>query len=318
MYHRIAEPVSDPWELSVSPENFEQQLRILKNLGKIISLQELATAVHKKSVRKNTIAITFDDGYVDNVKAAKPLLEKYQVPATFFVTSGNVDTDREFWWDELEQLILFSEELPPAVSLTIGTTLIESNLEEETRLSPALRLRHFTWKACTEPPPTRRAILFYSIWEKLRPLVHIEQQTYLQQIRDIAASPILTRPEYRTMSKIELQQLASSDLITIGSHTLTHPALPFHSASYQKKEILENRDALGEITGKEIKLLAYPFGNYNEDSIKILSDGGFDAAFSTQARAAQSDTPRYTIGRFQVKNVSGAQLETQIKQWRTD
>ncbi|HYC27552.1 MAG TPA: polysaccharide deacetylase family protein [Chitinophagaceae bacterium] len=86
MYHRIARPVNDHWQLCVSPGNFEQQLQVISR--------------HKKN-----IIITFDDGYIDNYTVAKPLLEKYQLPATFFIATGNIDSGKEFWWDELEQLI---------------------------------------------------------------------------------------------------------------------------------------------------------------------------------------------------------------------
>ena len=50
--------------------------------------------------------VTFDDGYADNLWNAKPLLERYDVPAAVFVTTGYAGQDREFWWDELETLLL--------------------------------------------------------------------------------------------------------------------------------------------------------------------------------------------------------------------
>jgi len=85
MYHRIASPVNDYWQLCVSPENFEQQLQVI-------------------SKYKKNILITFDDGYIDNYSNARPLLEKYQLPAIFFIATGNIDSGKEFWWDQLEQL----------------------------------------------------------------------------------------------------------------------------------------------------------------------------------------------------------------------
>ena len=48
--------------------------------------------------------MTFDDGYRDNVHVAKPLLERFEIPATVFVVSAYVDSDRDFWWDELAEL----------------------------------------------------------------------------------------------------------------------------------------------------------------------------------------------------------------------
>ena len=99
MYHRVAKSPNDPWQLCVSPEHFEQQLQVLTNYN-VVPLPAVVNNLPKKG-----IAITFDDGYIDNYTAARPLLEKYQLPATFFITTGNIDSGSEFWWDELEQVV---------------------------------------------------------------------------------------------------------------------------------------------------------------------------------------------------------------------
>src|SRR5690606_1573250 len=112
MYHRIASPSIDPWQLSVSAENFEQHLQVLQKSNRVVSLSQLVHHRHNNLCRKNKIAITFDDGYLDNFTVAKPLLEKYGLPATFFITSCNLDGQKEFWWDELGRIILQTPELP--------------------------------------------------------------------------------------------------------------------------------------------------------------------------------------------------------------
>lgn len=84
MYHRINTLRPDPWTTSVSPEHFAEHLEVIRSL----------------LVRP---MITFDDGYADNFEHAKPLLEKWDVPATIFVVSGAVDSPYEMWWDELDR-----------------------------------------------------------------------------------------------------------------------------------------------------------------------------------------------------------------------
>jgi peptidoglycan/xylan/chitin deacetylase (PgdA/CDA1 family) len=301
MYHRIAEPVSDVWEITVSADRFEQHLQVLQKMGNVVTLQQLADQIISNKLNRNTIAITFDDGYIDNFTVAKPLLEKYQLPATFFIASGNVGSDKEFWWDELEYIFLFSPLLPASLSIYISETQITLALKEEASLTEELKRKHSLWKACTEEPPTLRAKLFYKIWEQLRPLRFDLQQQYLQQIRTWANVPESTRPAYRMMNTAELKQMAVNPLFTIGVHTVTHPALAHQSILYQKTELLENRKFLAELTNHEVKLLAYPYGNYNSDTMTIVSDAQFNAAFTTEEKTIKSGSARYRLGRFQAK-----------------
>ncbi|MDO9375925.1 MAG: polysaccharide deacetylase family protein [Bacteroidota bacterium] len=316
MYHRIAEPTSDVWEIAVSPKNFEDHLKVIKQMGNVVSLEELTHRIKRKTLQRNTIGVSFDDGYPDNKEIALPLLEKYKVPATFFIASGNIDAPREFWWDELEQIILFNEQLPRNIVMQIGETRVETNLGDEMILSATNRRKHINWKACTETPPTGRAIFFYRVWELLKPMPPHIQQAHLQQLRTLAKTEALSRPGYRTMSTQELKEFAASALVTIGAHTVHHPALAFHSTAFQEKEIVPNRKQLQEITGKGVDLISYPYGNFSDETIRIVSDAGFSAAFRTEEETAQNSSNRYKLGRYQVKNLTGQQLASQIKLWK--
>ena len=95
MYHRVASAATDPLELCVAPERFAEHLELLESLGRIVPLRDFARAKGNGL----TVAITFDDGYADNVLAAAPLLEQHDAPATVFVVAGAVGSPRAFWWD---------------------------------------------------------------------------------------------------------------------------------------------------------------------------------------------------------------------------
>lgn len=112
MYHRVFKTSSDPWGLCVSPKNFAEHLELLRRHYPVLTLHELVSSLRDARLPKRGVVLTFDDGYADNLWNAKPLLEKYEVPATFFVTSGCVDSSSEFWWDDLERAILEPSKLP--------------------------------------------------------------------------------------------------------------------------------------------------------------------------------------------------------------
>ncbi|CAN5879238.1 polysaccharide deacetylase family protein [soil metagenome] len=315
MYHRVANLESDIWEISVSPANFEQHIALLKKKGNVIPLRELAERVAEKKLKRRSIAITFDDGYEDNFLTAKPLLEKYQLPATFFITSGNIGTEKEFWWDELEHVLLYTERLPQALSITLGDQALSYNLHSEALLNEPLRQKHISWRACTEPPPSLRATLFYRLWEELRPLPYTEQQTQLQKIREWAGVAQGGRPENRSMSEEQLKELGQHRLFTIGAHTVTHPALAFHDRPYQQQELTVNKDFLEKITGQEIQLLAYPFGNYDAESVAAAASTPFRAAFTTEEAPIKRQAHPHRLGRYQVKNLTISDFEKNLSRW---
>ena len=85
-------------QLCVAPGRFAEHMAVLRNNYNPVPLSQIC----QWDFSKNTVVVTFDDGYVDNLLWAKPILERFDIPATIFVTTGYVEDKRPFWWDELE------------------------------------------------------------------------------------------------------------------------------------------------------------------------------------------------------------------------
>ena len=314
MYHRVAVPEYDSWEIAVSPANFEQHLQVLKRFGNVISTNELLTGLATNTLKRRSVAITFDDGYLDNYLVAKPLLETYQLPATFFIASGSIGQERAYWWDELSQLIFASAHLPSHFSLLLAGRPIEFALGNEQHLSPALQHRNQHWKAASAAPPSLRAALYYQLWETIKALPHPEQQRALDQIRAWAGPTTAPQQDCRVMSLPQLRELSSSPYFTIGAHTVTHPALASHLPDFQNHELRTSRQQLEQMTAISVGLLAYPYGNCGAETVAIAATT-FDAAFTTEARSATKWSDRYRLGRFQVNNWQGPVFHQQLNQW---
>ena len=105
LYHRIASVAPDPWSLCVTPQHFEEHLQVLRQYCRV-RLDQITHGAW--SWKTPTVAISFDDGYADNLHNAGPLLQRYETPATFFITTGGIDSRNEFWWDELERIVFRS------------------------------------------------------------------------------------------------------------------------------------------------------------------------------------------------------------------
>lgn len=90
MYHRVARlPGYD--QLTVSPQRFEQQMRVLVASRKVVTLEHGLRSLRDGDLQENLVAVTFDDGYLDNLHEAAPILQHYGVPATIFVTTQFCD-----------------------------------------------------------------------------------------------------------------------------------------------------------------------------------------------------------------------------------
>lgn len=102
MYHRVIATSDDPYGLAIDPATFDAQMTVLAEQYRVITARELCELVtHHRRIPARSVVVTFDDGYHDLLGNAKPILERHGVPATAFVSTGEIDTSRERWWDEL-------------------------------------------------------------------------------------------------------------------------------------------------------------------------------------------------------------------------
>lgn len=313
MYHRIASSTIDPWELAVSADNFEQHLQVLKRNYIVEPLPQLVEELKKKKIKKKCIAISFDDGYADNYFTAKPLLEKYNLPATFFITSKNIDSKSEFWWDELARILLQTPELPQTLSLEINGHSFFYDLAGETLLTEELLKRHKNYNAYN--PETLRSGLYYKLWEYFSPMPVDEQLQLIKQIRAWAGVAEASRPEYCCMSSRQIKEISAGSLFDIGGHTMSHPALSYHEKEMQQEEILRNKIVLENITEKKIDLFAYPSGKYNDSTVETVKQLHFKAAFTTNETAIKQHSDPFALGRFQVNNWNAGQFKQMLLKW---
>src|SRR3989344_5193827 len=99
LYHRVAKTGLDPHFLCVEPEVFREQLKFFKENFNIMPLGKIVKWIKEGKLKHNSLAITFDDGYADNLHNALPILKDLNVPATIFITSGYISSNKHFYWD---------------------------------------------------------------------------------------------------------------------------------------------------------------------------------------------------------------------------
>ena len=124
------------------------------------------------------MAITFDDGYVDNLREAKPRLAAGDVPATLFVTTGAIGQRTEYWWDELARGILLRAAALDCEVMIGG---------EPCRLAFAQgegAAQRWAWRAWDEPR-TEREATYLEVWRRLRVVSASEREAVMKRLRTI-------------------------------------------------------------------------------------------------------------------------------------
>jgi peptidoglycan/xylan/chitin deacetylase (PgdA/CDA1 family) len=311
MYHRVAELPSDPFSLAVSPQHFAEHLEALRKYGRPTSLRQLTQTLQHGKRPHRAIVVTFDDGYTDNLYNAKPLLERYDFPATAFVTTGHIGERREFMWDELERLLLRPGRLPETLSMKVQGSAREWTLGEAASYSEDDYQRHRRWKTEERDDPSARHTLFRSLHRLLKPLPESEQQSSLDQLLAWSGATASGRETHRTMTADEVRRLAEGGLVEIGSHTVTHPALSALTLDRQRHEILQSKAHLEEILGDPVRSFAYPFGgtsDYTAETVGILRESGYTSACSNFPGIVRADTDLYQLPRIDVRDGDGDQL----------
>ncbi|HZF66357.1 MAG TPA: polysaccharide deacetylase family protein [Chitinophagaceae bacterium] len=312
MYHRIADVEVDPWDLAVSPSNFEQHLQVLRKFD-VISVEQLVSKLYKRSFAFKNVCLTFDDAYSDNYQAAKPLLESYKQPATFFVPTDYIGTGKQFWWDELTMIFLTYEKLPRLLEVTVDNTQYVFEIGNEGLLDKGDLEKHKLWR-WLEEPPTIRTKVFLKVWELIRPLYGVSLEGTMTSIKEWAGCSWLNE-EFNAITIAQLKDLGEHPLIDIGLHTASHPALKFQAHEIQQKEISECKRFLELNCKNTVNAIAFPYGDYNTSTLHIAKNEGLSAAFSTDSKPVSTRSNIYELGRFQVKNWNGDEFEKQLYSW---
>ncbi|MCB1092705.1 MAG: polysaccharide deacetylase family protein, partial [Verrucomicrobiae bacterium] len=230
--------------------------KILDNLrsqgAEFVPLDELMESLAKSS-RHSLVAITLDDGYLDNLSVALPVFEAYSAPFTVYVTTGLIDGTADPWWYSLQSLVLNNE------AITVPGTpspspLPTGNWKEQESAYRAL------YRFVGEAGANRPAALA-EIWR---------------------ANGLESPPDNGRlfMSWDEIRQLDQSPLATVGAHTVTHPRLSWLEPDGIRSELEQSRLRLEAELGHPIKHVAYPHGS-ERDLPHGISDLAKAAGFET-------------------------------------
>ena len=290
-YHRVGEGHDDPFRLSVTPANFAAHLDEIARYGVPSTLDELALPS-----RRPRVMVTFDDGYADNLTNALPIAKAKGVPITVFVTSGVLGQQEGFWWDRLGTLMRARPSAIREICLPTTDGSVRIELGSSTAVADLQSVRHH-----------------------LLPLPVTEIHRVLNAVSEQWGTDASPPPDARPLTPPELVQLAASEVVTIGAHTVDHVRLRGLPAQQQWETISSSQEELKRLSGQAIRHFAYPYGgpdSFDDHSVQAVRSIGFGTACTTIPGNARSTSDSHRLPRRMVMDWSRLRFKLSLERWR--
>ena len=271
VYHRVNDD-GDGFFPAVPVKVFEQQMAYVARTYRVLTIEDLVDRLVRGDLPRNTLAITFDDGYRDTLTHAAPILARHGLPATVFLATSFIGTAEVPWVDRLAMALKATK----ATSLALRSGNIVSLASESDRL-------HAT----------------DLLLQQLKRLHDDDRRRVLDRLLETLAATDQTGFKNLMLSWDDVHALRGLGF-SIGAHTVNHPILSRVSAERAWTEIVGSRTMIESACGTAPRAFAYPNGHegdYNETVMRLVRDAGFTCAVSSHFGVNTPFTSLYELRR---------------------
>jgi peptidoglycan/xylan/chitin deacetylase (PgdA/CDA1 family) len=248
----------DPYFDAISTEFFEVHMKYLSRHYKVVSLGDLRRHLEAGDSTEMVVAVTFDDGYRDNYECAFPILERYNIPATIFLTTGVLDSGDPLWFEQLAEAI-------------------KKTSQEYIDLEIDIPRRYWMRNEAERVKSNGR------IFGLLRAFNDTDRRTWLTEILGRLGAPADSerRGKMLTWDQVRLMNRRGIDF---GGHTVTHPFLSKLAPRQAEWEVSECKRRIEEETRNPVQFFAYPNGreeDFAASNKELLRSAGYLGAVTT-------------------------------------
>lgn len=280
-YHGVVEKDStffSPRHIDV--KQFEKQIEYFKKNFKIISVEESFNLVKNKTKLNNRyISISFDDGFLNNLSVALEVIEKHEVPVTVYVSSICIENDgnRVLWSELTAALLYFYKDVEVIID---GFHFV--NLYDYSKN--------------------------IYINDHIKSLSYKDRDPFLKRLNDEyqLSERIKTLPNeiWALLKENDLQEMASSKWITIGSHGHNHFNLGQIDIKDAENELVKSKRILESVLGYEVNQIAYPDGSYNEDVKSVARKCGYQIQYAVSYKSVKDANESDISDRFGISSTT--------------
>lgn len=272
MYHSVSEKATrewGPWRHAITPAIFEQQIAWLSEHKSLVPFEDIVAYLQgDKTLPEHAVALTFDDGYKDFLNRALPVLRRHDAPSTLYISTALMQERAAPYEFRLGETLLQKKDI------TIKTNDLEN-----------------TYRLTTDKRVKRAYRELRQIIEKLPPE---RREEFMQK------NEIVRCPEFEILSAESVSELATEQLVTIGSHGHIHRPLGTAPQKQMRQNIQESRSELTNLLGSPPDDFSFPYGSNSQRTRQAVKAAGFNSAVTTDARlVAPRDWNRcYSIPRI--------------------
>lgn len=270
-FHRVNDD-GDPFLPALPTRVFEGWVSHIARHYCVLTVEDLAERAARGRVPVNALALTFDDGYRDNLTHAAPILVRHGLTATVFVTTGFIGTGEIPWFDRLAMAIRSTAK--NAVVLPGGGTAPLASVGDRLRAVEA-------------------------VLGRLKRLPDEERRARLEDVIDHLGAPGAGERKSAMLSWDDVHALRGLGL-SVGAHTVSHPILARMSAAKAWEEIHGSKTAIERALGAPVRGFAYPNGgpdDYTPETAALVREAGFACAVTTRRGLNSPETPPFELRR---------------------
>lgn len=271
IYHRVM-PAPDPMRPGEpTVDEFDSQMHLLRQYFHPLPLVEAVERLQTGTLPDGAVCVTFDDGYADNEIHARPVLDKYRIPATVFVSTGFLNGGR-MWNDTVIEVIRGCRDSALDLrELNLGCyPLVTIEQRRQAADNILVQIKHLD-------PGARIALV------------------------DQIAKHGSALPDDLMLTDAQVQSLARNG-VSIGGHTVNHPILSSVPVGMARREIQDSKLYLENVIQEPVEVFAYPNGrpglDYDIEHRNLVRELGFRVAVSTHWGVGTRASDRYQLPRF--------------------
>ncbi|MCC6220644.1 MAG: polysaccharide deacetylase family protein [Deltaproteobacteria bacterium] len=292
MYHRVVDPdgLDCPIEpgMYVQPETFFRHMDYLATNCNVIPLEQLVKAIDaKEKIAEKTVAITFDDGWVDNFSTAFPSLKEHGLPATIFLATSFVGTNGTFWTNSLALALHRLQQKRAKIEGFLKQSFVSPKIAD---LISAIIF-------CTDKAQANEKLS--SLLTHMKNLPSKEQDVVLQALCELAEVDTDVAAKRSFLSWAEIQEMSRHN-ISFGCHSHSHANLTELSEGELRTDINSSLAAFSAHNIKPSSVFCYPGGYFNEKTQACLQTLGFRYCLAASSYTPKAPTTPTMLGRVSI------------------